>query len=267
MNNKAYISFSGGKDSTVLHYLIDEALPGNKIPRVYFNTGIEYKDVLDYVRQLQKTDERIIIYNSNVNIPEMLKEKGTPFKSKEHANILSVYQNSGETLCVRKYIKKEPSTRKITCPKKLMYNFTPEFALKVSDKCCKELKKKPAQRYSKESGRPITITGMRRGEGGQRYKLNCTVFEGTNLYKFHPLSVMENEWMEWYIQYRQIKLCKLYYPPYNFTRTGCKGCPFALDLQHELDIMKELLPNEYKVCENIWKDAYSEYRKAGYRLN
>ena len=29
-----YLSFSGGKDSTVLHYLLDLALPDNKIPRV-----------------------------------------------------------------------------------------------------------------------------------------------------------------------------------------------------------------------------------------
>ena len=41
----AYLSFSGGKDSTILHYLLDEALPGNNIPRVYVNTGIEYKDI------------------------------------------------------------------------------------------------------------------------------------------------------------------------------------------------------------------------------
>lgn len=38
-----YISFSGGKDSTALHHLIDEALPQNKIPRVFINTGIEYE--------------------------------------------------------------------------------------------------------------------------------------------------------------------------------------------------------------------------------
>lgn len=36
-----YISFSGGKDSTTLHYLIDEALPKNKISRVFMNTGID----------------------------------------------------------------------------------------------------------------------------------------------------------------------------------------------------------------------------------
>lgn len=38
-----YLSFSGGKDSTVLHYLIDEALPENKILRVFCNTGVEYR--------------------------------------------------------------------------------------------------------------------------------------------------------------------------------------------------------------------------------
>lgn len=36
-----YISFSGGKDSTVLSALIDFALPNNRIPRVYADTGIE----------------------------------------------------------------------------------------------------------------------------------------------------------------------------------------------------------------------------------
>ena len=30
-----YIAFSGGKDSTVLSDLVDRALPGNKIPRIY----------------------------------------------------------------------------------------------------------------------------------------------------------------------------------------------------------------------------------------
>ena len=44
-----YISFSGGKDSTVLSALVDMALPGNKIPRVYANTGIEYKLILEFV--------------------------------------------------------------------------------------------------------------------------------------------------------------------------------------------------------------------------
>ena len=71
----AYLSFSGGRDSTILHHLLDEALPGNKIPRVFINTGIEYKLILKFVRELQKKDPRIIIYNSGVNIKKMRKNK------------------------------------------------------------------------------------------------------------------------------------------------------------------------------------------------
>ena len=40
-----YLSFSGGKDSTVVHHLLDMALPNNKIPRVFSNTGMEYKAI------------------------------------------------------------------------------------------------------------------------------------------------------------------------------------------------------------------------------
>lgn len=51
LEGKSYISYSGGKDSTVLSHLIDEALPGNNIPRVYLNTGIEYKKVVTFVER------------------------------------------------------------------------------------------------------------------------------------------------------------------------------------------------------------------------
>lgn len=46
-----FLSFSGGKDSSVLSTLLDMAVPGNKIPRVYANTGIEYKMILDFVER------------------------------------------------------------------------------------------------------------------------------------------------------------------------------------------------------------------------
>ena len=51
-----YISFSGGKDSCVLSALIDEAIPENEIPRVYANTGIEYRMILEFVeRERERT--------------------------------------------------------------------------------------------------------------------------------------------------------------------------------------------------------------------
>ena len=51
-DDKIYLSFSGGKDSIVVHTLLDLAVPGNNIPRVYCNTGIEYTEMLNFVREL-----------------------------------------------------------------------------------------------------------------------------------------------------------------------------------------------------------------------
>ena len=49
--NNFYISYSGGKDSNVLSKLIDEACPGNHIPRVFMHTGIELNSVFDFVKR------------------------------------------------------------------------------------------------------------------------------------------------------------------------------------------------------------------------
>ena len=49
-----YLSFSGGKDSTVVHHLLDMALPENKIPRVFSNTGIEYNAIVEFVRERER---------------------------------------------------------------------------------------------------------------------------------------------------------------------------------------------------------------------
>lgn len=51
LEHNSYIAFSGGKDSVVLSHLIDMALPNNKIPRVYANTGIEYNDMVKFVKR------------------------------------------------------------------------------------------------------------------------------------------------------------------------------------------------------------------------
>ena len=119
----------------------------------------------------------------------------------------------------------------------------------------------------KQNGKSITITGMMRAEGGQRMNIPCIVTAKDNtIKKFHPMAPLNEDWEKWFIETRKIKLCDLYYPPYNFDRTGCKGCPFNPDLQEQLDKMEYLLPNEKKQCEIIWKPIYDEYRRIGYRL-
>ena len=259
-----YLSFSGGKDSTVLHYLLDMALPNNKIPRVFINTGIEYNMIVDFVKELAKNDDRIEILNVGKNIKKTLDEVGYPFKSKEHSLKLSEFKKGSRAQSVLDYMQ---GKTKFACPKKLLYQFNDDFTLKISDRCCYELKKKPFYSYQKETGKTITLTGMRREEGGQRGHLPCIVSDKTGkLLKFHPLSVVSEQWEDWFIQNYKIRLCELYYPPFNFKRTGCKGCPYNLDLQEQLLIMEKHLPNEAKQCEMIWKPIYDEYRRINYRL-
>ncbi|WP_300736837.1 phosphoadenosine phosphosulfate reductase family protein [uncultured Dubosiella sp.] len=104
-DERAYISYSGGKDSVVLSHLIDEALPNNKIDRVFCNTGIEFQAIVDFVKEQQKKDHRIRIIAPKRNIKKMLEDDGYPFKSKIHSEYLERYQNSGlKTKSVQKYI-------------------------------------------------------------------------------------------------------------------------------------------------------------------
>lgn len=263
--DNSYISFSGGKDSTILHYLIDLALPKNNIPRVFIDTGIEYNYIREFVLEMAKNDKRFIILKPTQAIKPMLEKYGYPFKSKEHSKFISVYQNSGMTKSVKWYLSDK---KMISCPSNLQYQFTKNFKIKCSDKCCFKLKKEPIGKWQKEHNKAICITGMRHDEGGLRASIKgCVITDKQgNIKKFHPLLVVNEEWEEWFIQKYNIKLCKLYYDPFNFKRTGCKGCPFSLDLQEQLDIMEQYLPSEKKQCDIIWKPVYDEYKRIGYRL-
>lgn len=264
-----YIAFSGGKDSTVLSYLIDKALPDNKIPRVYIDTGIELNMIKDFVLSKQLKDNRITIVKPTKNIKETLETKGYPFKSKGHSELVARFQKHNEhTKSTSVYcgLNEKKWSPQQSCPKKLLYQFSNDFNIPISDNCCLELKEKPILKWSKENNKTINIVGVRREEGGRRITSKCTVFNNDKLTKFQPLVEVTGEWLDWVISYYNIEICDIYKPPFNFDRTGCKGCPFNVHLQEELDVLESLLPNEKKQCEIIWKPIYEEYRRINYRL-
>ena len=105
-------------------------------------------------------------------------------------------------------------------------------------------------------------------KGGERASIKSCILTDSNgnITKFHPLIKVDENWENWVVAEKGIKLCPLYLPPYNFKRTGCKGCPLSLDLQSQLETMELYLPNERKQCEIIWKPIYEEYRRLNYRL-
>lgn len=271
-----YLSFSGGKDSTVLSALLDMACPGNKIPRVYANTGIEYKMIFDFVQETKEKDHlwELIILKPTKNIRQMLEEDGYPFKSKYHSMIVGIWQNRGidKSETVKNYLELQTPKSGVKkhgshlCPKILRYQFYEGAPFKISDKCCDRIKKEPLHKFQKERNKPYAIIGIMPSEGGQRETAQCLAFQGDKLKAFQPLAPVTKEWEDWFIDEFNIKICDIYKSPYNYERTGCKGCPFNPKLQESLDILEKYFPNERKQCETIWKPVYDEYRRIGYRL-
>lgn len=191
-----YISYSGGMDSNVLSALVDMALPDNKIPRVYADTGIELNAVRDFVKAKAAADDRFLIIKPKTPIKQMLEEKGYPFKSKEHSETLSVYQKSGlKNKYIRVYLGMEKTLKGYDayrpCPKILRYQFTDEFKLKVSDKCCVELKEKPLHDWQAENNRPYAIIGIMPDEGGDGHVRNALLSAAKNLKHFNLLCLLQ----------------------------------------------------------------------------
>lgn len=72
-----YVSFSGGKDSTVLLDLARRIYPD--IPAVFIDTGLEYPEIKNFV----KTKENVTIIKPEMSFREVIKKYGYPLISKE----------------------------------------------------------------------------------------------------------------------------------------------------------------------------------------
>lgn len=72
-----YVSFSGGKDSTVLLHLVREDYPD--VPAVFCNTGLEYPEIVQFV----KSFENVEIIRPKKNFRRVIQDYGYPFISKE----------------------------------------------------------------------------------------------------------------------------------------------------------------------------------------
>lgn len=256
---EVYVSFSGGKDSTVLLDIARSIYPD--IEAVYINTGLEYPEIYKFV----KSKENVTILKPNMNFKEVINKYGYPVISKENSQYIYEIRHGSEKLKDRRI--NGDSKGRFKLPKKYYYLIDAPF--KISHKCCQIMKKDPVKKFeNKTNKKPILGTMAEESNLRQQsyLKNGCNAFESKR-----PVSTplgfwTQNDILE-YIYINNLKIASVYgnivrqenllgeyqYKTTGCDRTGCVYCLFGINQEQEpnrMQRLKETHPSLYDYCIN-----------------
>lgn len=237
---EVYISFSGGKDSTVLLDIVRKEFPN--VEGVFVDTGLEYPEI----RQFVKTIPNVRWIKPKVDFKTVLDTYGYPVISKEQSRYICDVRSPTTS---EKLKDQRLNGKNFKISKK--WRFLLEAPFKISDKCCYKLKKEPIARYEKETGNKPFI-GTMAEESMQRktayLKSGCNSFNSTRP-KSTPMAFWTTRDVWDYISKYNIKYSSIYDMGYN--RTGCMFCMYGVHCEknpNRFELMKKTHPQMYQYC-------------------
>jgi 3'-phosphoadenosine 5'-phosphosulfate sulfotransferase (PAPS reductase)/FAD synthetase len=243
----AYVSYSGGEDSTVLLHMARQLYPD--MPAVFMDTGLEYPEIREFVKE---TDNVTVVYPKR-SFYDVLKTDGFPVVSKEVSKNISRARGTKDPV-QKEYRMWGTKNGKYVgrvgiIPEKWHYLIDAPF--KISDRCCDVMKKNPVKAFNKKTGmRPIL--GSMACESNRRkmsyMKVGCNSFEAGK-----EASTPMGFWMEddiWaYIKKYNVPYSRIY--DMGERRTGCIFCMFGCQMEEEpnrFQRMKQHHPDLHKYC-------------------
>lgn len=269
-DGEAYISFSGGKDSTVLLDLARRVYPD--IEAVFVDTGLEYPEVKRFV----SSHDNVTKIRPEKTFHEVLTEKGYPIGSKKIARMLRTCQNPTDRnkVTVRLYrtgIKRDGTRSKNFKLAKRWLKFI-DSDYRASEECCDYMKKAPLKRFGKETGKKPIIGTMAEDSSFRKInwlKTGCNAFSADDP-QCKPLSFWTEQDILRYLKITGIPYCSVYgeireqqQETMQFLQknlyttgcdhTGCMFCMFGVHLENEpnrFQRMRITHPKQYNYCIN-----------------
>lgn len=258
-DGQVYVSFSGGKDSTVLLDICRKMYP--EIEAVFSDTGLEYPEIRQFVKQF----DSVTIVRPEKSFREVILERGYPVVSKEVARAVK-YSKKSNTKSAKYYMEKFNGTH-LYKGEKSSYNmekwkFLLDAPFEIDSSCCDIMKKKPFHQFEKKTGKkPIvgTMANESRLRTQKWLKYGCNSFNSKNP-KSTPMSFWTEQDVLEYLRTYNIPYCSVYgdiievkgkLKTTKCDRTGCMFCMFGCHLEKEpnrFQRMKETHPKQYEYC-------------------
>jgi len=239
-DGKVAVSYSGGKDSSVVLHLVRSLFPD--VPAVFCNTGLEYPEV---VRAVKATPGSVLLRPA-MPFHHVVSTYGWPLISKRVARGVNILRNpTGANANIWKLYDEgvnrfgEPVQGfKVPARWRCLVN----APFNVSDRCCQVMKKDPMHRYQRETGR-MPYIGLLATDSKAREKNylqhSCNAYDIKNP-RSAPLGFWTEQDVLKYIASRNLKIPSVYgqivrdengqLRTTGVSRTGCVFCGFGLHL-------------------------------------